>query len=152
MTGRLKRMREDAKDIFQAGLAAVAPGAAVKKFCTRQGGCFRVDGQEYDLDDFERVVVLGAGKAGAAMAKAVATAASIALPPFFIISTPTSEAIFEDEATTPLLPRTGCRLVLALAIVPTRNSVVMTVMKKFRMRLFWFTINYSWNYRGGKGW
>ncbi|MFT5730651.1 MAG: glycerate 2-kinase [Desulforhopalus sp.] len=71
MTGRLKRMREDAKDIFQAGLAAVAPGAAVKKFCTRQGSCFRVDGQEYDLDDFERVVVLGAGKAGAAMAKSV---------------------------------------------------------------------------------
>ncbi len=64
-------MREDAAEIFQAGLAAVAPGAAVKKFCTRQGNCFRVDGQEYDLGDFDRVVVLGAGKAGAAMAKAV---------------------------------------------------------------------------------
>jgi glycerate 2-kinase len=71
MTGRLKRMRDDAAEIFQAGLAAVAPGAAVKKFCTRQGDCFRVDGKEYDLNDFDRVVVLGAGKAGAAMAKAV---------------------------------------------------------------------------------
>jgi len=71
MAGRLKRMREDAAEIFQAGLAAVAPGAAVKKFCRRQGDCFRVDGREYDLNDFNRVVVLGAGKAGAAMAKAV---------------------------------------------------------------------------------
>ena len=37
-----------------------------------------------------------------AMAKAVATAASTALPPFFSTLMPTSEAIADDDATTPL--------------------------------------------------
>lgn len=71
MTERLKTMRKDAKEIFQAGLAAVAPGTAIKKFCKRRGDCLWVDDQEYDLNGFERVVVLGAGKAGASMARAI---------------------------------------------------------------------------------
>jgi hypothetical protein len=42
-----------------------------------------------------------------AIVNAVAMAASTALPPCLSISTPTSDAIAEDEDTTPLLPRTG---------------------------------------------
>ena len=36
-----------------------------------------------------------------AIANAVATAASTALPPFFMISTPTSDAILEEDVTMP---------------------------------------------------
>ena len=71
MNKRLKTMRKDAEEIFQAGLAAVAPGTAIKKFCKRKENCLWIDDKEYDLNGFERVVVLGAGKAGASMAKAI---------------------------------------------------------------------------------
>lgn len=64
-------MRRHAEEIFQAGLAAVAPGAAIKNKCSRQGDTLRVEEREYDLNRFQRVVVLGAGKAGAAMALAI---------------------------------------------------------------------------------
>ena len=44
-----------------------------------------------------------------ANAKAVATAASTALPPCFNVSTPTSEANLEALETIPFLARTGVR-------------------------------------------
>lgn len=71
MTERLKVMRRDAEKIFQAGLGAVAPGVAIKIKCIRQGNILWVEDKEYDLNRFQRVVVLGAGKAGAAMALAI---------------------------------------------------------------------------------
>ncbi|NOQ40938.1 MAG: DUF4147 domain-containing protein [Desulfuromusa sp.] len=60
-----------AVDIFQAGLRAVAPGAAIKKFCQLDGEILTVAGQNYDLKLFDKIFVLGAGKAGASMAKAI---------------------------------------------------------------------------------
>lgn len=71
MTAQIKRMRDDAAYIFQAGLGAVAPGAAIKKYCIRKKDILWVAGQEYDLNAFQRVVVIGAGKAGASMALAI---------------------------------------------------------------------------------
>ena len=62
---------QDAVDIFQAGLQAVAPGEAIKRYCRLEGEALLVDGQAYDLDRFEKVFVCGAGKAGAAMARAI---------------------------------------------------------------------------------
>lgn len=38
---------------------------------------------------------------------------------------PTSEAISDDEETTPFLPRAGCQLVAASAIEPSNSSVAM---------------------------
>ena len=58
-------------DIFQAGLRAVAPGAAIKKVCQSGNNILTVDGQNYDLNLFNKVIVLGAGKAAASMAKAI---------------------------------------------------------------------------------
>ncbi|MCW8891837.1 MAG: glycerate-2-kinase family protein, partial [Deltaproteobacteria bacterium] len=63
--------RQNAIDIFQSGLQAVAPGAAILRFCQLNGDIFSVDGTDYDLRRFENIVVLGAGKAAAAMARAV---------------------------------------------------------------------------------
>ena len=64
-------LRCDARAIFQAGLKAVEPRAAVHRFVERQGERLQVEETEYDLSEVERVFVLGAGKAGAAMARAV---------------------------------------------------------------------------------
>ena len=65
------RRHQDAVDIFQAGLQAVAPGEAIKRYCRLKGETLLVDSQAYDLGRFEKIFVCGAGKAGAAMARAV---------------------------------------------------------------------------------
>ncbi len=71
MHSQLLDKRRDAMAIFQAGLQAVAPGAAIKKYCRLEDGVLLVDGCRYDLALFTRVVVVGAGKAGASMARAM---------------------------------------------------------------------------------
>ncbi len=69
MDGHLTEKYRDAISIFQAGLAAVEPGAAISRFCRLDGDVLFVDGVAYDLRQYKNIVVLGAGKAGAAMAK-----------------------------------------------------------------------------------
>ena len=58
MNKQLSDKRRDAIDIFQAGLQAVAPGAAIKTFCQLSGEVFTVDGQNYDLSQFNNIFVL----------------------------------------------------------------------------------------------
>jgi len=67
----LARMRKDALDIFWAGVGAVEPAAAVKRYCRREGNRLRIDQQTYDLTGFRHIYIIGAGKAGGPMAKAV---------------------------------------------------------------------------------
>ena len=71
MSTQLLDKRRDAVAIFQAGLQAVAPGAAIKKYCRLEEGVLLVDGCRYELALFTRVIVVGAGKAGASMAQAI---------------------------------------------------------------------------------
>ena len=71
MRKELLEKRRDAIEIFQAGLQAVAPGEAIKKFCQLEGETLNVDGSNYNLSLFKDIFVLGVGKAGASMAKAV---------------------------------------------------------------------------------
>jgi glycerate 2-kinase len=68
---KLKRMRQHAVAIFQSGLQAVAPGDAIRAHCRRKDDRLVVNNRCYDLDQFETILVLGVGKAGASMAKAV---------------------------------------------------------------------------------
>ncbi|MGQ9681178.1 MAG: glycerate kinase type-2 family protein [Anaerolineae bacterium] len=63
--------RRVALDVMAAALAAVEPGEAVRRHVHRQGSVLDVDGQRYDLDSYRRILVVGAGKASAAMAAAV---------------------------------------------------------------------------------
>lgn len=57
--------------VMQAALAAVEPGEAVRRALKRDNDTLTVGGQTYDLTSYERVVVVGAGKASAPMAAAV---------------------------------------------------------------------------------
>jgi len=67
----VSKRHKHAAEIFLAGLQAVAPGAAIRRFCQLDGNTFTVDTHQYDLDLFQKIIVLGAGKAGASMAKAI---------------------------------------------------------------------------------
>ncbi len=58
--------------VLAVALRAVEPGAAVRRFVRREGDSLLVDGRPYDLRRFERVLLVGAGKAGAPMARAAA--------------------------------------------------------------------------------
>jgi mannosyl-3-phosphoglycerate phosphatase family protein len=57
--------------IFSAALAAVDPYQAVLNAAKLENDCLTVAGAVYPLDDFSRIVVVGAGKATARMAMAV---------------------------------------------------------------------------------
>ena len=68
--------REHAWRIMRAALTAVEPGAAVRRNLRLVASRLTIGNAQgtertYDLDDFDRVLVVGAGKAGAPMAAAV---------------------------------------------------------------------------------
>jgi glycerate 2-kinase len=65
------KLRQDAEAIFRAGLNAVDSRDAVSKFMSREDCILTVDNSSYDLADYKNVYVIGAGKASAAMARAV---------------------------------------------------------------------------------
>lgn len=57
--------------VLQAALDAVDPAAAVRRHVQPCGETLRVGGTAYDLNAYRRVLVVGAGKAGAPMTQAV---------------------------------------------------------------------------------
>ena len=71
MTGRPgARLREDARRILEAGIAAAEPRAAVLRALSREGELLRVAGGEtVELGAGARVWIVGAGKAAAGMAR-----------------------------------------------------------------------------------
>jgi glycerate 2-kinase len=67
MPQTIQQLREDAKRIFAAGVAAVDPAAAVQRAVRRQDDTLRVQDVAYDLRRYAHVYVVGGGKAGATM-------------------------------------------------------------------------------------
>lgn len=65
----LHDMRKDARAIFNAGLTAVAPASAIMAHCHRDGDRFQVGSRTYDLSRYQKIWIIGTGKAAAAMAK-----------------------------------------------------------------------------------
>src|SRR5690349_17180056 len=57
--------------VMQSALAAVEPGEAVRRALRRDGDTLTVGDRSYDLGAYDRVIVVGAGKASAPMAAAV---------------------------------------------------------------------------------
>src|SRR5579885_2355123 len=62
---------KDALAIFRAALRAADPEEAVYRHLRREADTLIAGGRRYSLKRFDRVHVIGAGKAGAAMARAV---------------------------------------------------------------------------------
>ncbi len=71
MNRDLKQLRKDAIEIFNAGLKPVDPAAAVGRFVGLEGGVLTVADRTYSLADYENVILIGFGKACAAMAQAL---------------------------------------------------------------------------------
>jgi hydroxypyruvate reductase len=67
----LQTLRRDALAIFQAGLKAVDPIAAVKRHVSYRDRKLDIHGRTYDLSKRGYMYVVGAGKASAAMAQAI---------------------------------------------------------------------------------
>lgn len=70
-SGNTRKQRELALEILAAALTAADPGEAVKRFLKLHGNTLTVAGQSYDLAKYDRVLVVGGGKAGSAMTAAV---------------------------------------------------------------------------------
>jgi hydroxypyruvate reductase len=64
-------LRAAAQQLHQAALAAVDPAEAVYKFLSRVGDQILVADRSYNLRDYDRVLLIGAGKAAVPMADAV---------------------------------------------------------------------------------
>jgi glycerate 2-kinase len=64
-------MREHATQIFRAGLRAVDPVEAINRHVAVKDHMLRIGERQLDLKDYDRILVVGAGKAGAPMAKAI---------------------------------------------------------------------------------
>ena len=64
-------LKSDAIEIFLAGVAAVEPGRAVRSHLKLEGDDLLADDHRFPLNPDGRVLVVGAGKAGAPMAAAV---------------------------------------------------------------------------------
>ena len=67
----MKNHRSDIRAIFDAGLTAADPGEAIKRAVRREGEQLEVSDRTYELDAFDRILVVGAGKAAASMAAAL---------------------------------------------------------------------------------
>jgi hydroxypyruvate reductase len=68
---RNKEYRKHLQSIFEAGIKAVEPGQAVDRAVQRKAEGLSVFGKPYMFRDYERIFVIGAGKAGAPMAMAM---------------------------------------------------------------------------------
>lgn len=72
MSPQESQARHIAAEVMTAALAAVDPAQAVYRHVQREGERLRIDGRTYDLSRYRRIYVVGAGKAGAPMAAALA--------------------------------------------------------------------------------
>ncbi len=64
-------MRQQAEEIFRAALKAVDPIAAVLRYVKTMDGALQVGERRFEFEDYDRILVIGAGKAGAPMAMAL---------------------------------------------------------------------------------
>lgn len=97
--------------IMEAALAAVDPYQAVRARLHRRGDELWIDGQLYDLSRFRRILVVGAGKAGAPMVRAVEDALGESITAGLVVvktghAAPTSRVEIV-EATHPIPNQAG---------------------------------------------
>jgi glycerate 2-kinase len=65
------QLRQDALQIWRAGVEAVKPSVLIPQFVGVDGDLLLIGNEEFDLRKFEKICVVGAGKAGGEMAVAL---------------------------------------------------------------------------------
>jgi glycerate 2-kinase len=68
---QIDTMRRHAMEIFQAALKAVDPVEAILRHVKLENEVLQIGDHSFELKDFDRILVVGAGKAGAPMARAL---------------------------------------------------------------------------------
>jgi len=68
---QVESMRQHALEIFQAALKAVDPIEAVLRYVKRVDDGLQISEHRFAFKDYDRILVVGAGKAGAPMARAL---------------------------------------------------------------------------------
>ena len=68
---QVESMRQHAMEIFQAALKAVDPVEAILRYVKRGDDTLQVGEHRFAFKDYDRILVVGAGKAGAPMARAL---------------------------------------------------------------------------------
>ncbi|MGD2186461.1 MAG: glycerate kinase [Desulfobacterales bacterium] len=71
MSSNIKKMREHALQIFKTGLQAVDPEQAIMHHVTVNDNMLLIGSRQFNLKDYDRILVVGAGKAAAPMARAL---------------------------------------------------------------------------------
>jgi glycerate-2-kinase/DNA-binding GntR family transcriptional regulator len=69
--GKMAMMRKHALDMVDAAIATGIPGLATHGKVRRKGSILTVDGEDYQLSSYRRIVILGAGKAAFPIAEAL---------------------------------------------------------------------------------
>lgn len=121
--------------ILEAALAAVDPQAAVKNVMHRHDATLSVGDQRYDLTQYRRILVVGAGKAGAPMTQAVEKIVGDRLDGGLVVvktdhAAPT-QRVEIVEASHPLPDQAGIdagRRILALAESATAADLVIALL------------------------
>ena len=71
MSANLATLRKHARKIFQAGLQAVDPVEAIERHTRLEKDLLMIGDRQFNLKDYDRILVVGAGKAAAPMGKTV---------------------------------------------------------------------------------
>jgi glycerate 2-kinase len=72
----MSKTRDDLRAIYTAAIKAVNPAAAIESHLIKKNNLLQLQSssrvmKEYDLDDYNRIIVVGAGKATAPMARSI---------------------------------------------------------------------------------
>jgi len=67
----IEKLQKDARDIFNHGLQAVEPKAAVERYCRIDGDSLKFGEKTFDISRIKNIYVIGSGKASAPMAAAI---------------------------------------------------------------------------------
>lgn len=107
-------MKDSLQKIFRAAIRAADPYSAVLRHLRRTGNTLLADGMSFDLDRFERIVVVGAGKGASFMAKAVEDVLGDRIDTGIVIvkygySTASLSKIIQIEASHPLPDEAGVK-------------------------------------------
>ncbi len=129
------RMRADAQKIFKAGLTAADPSAAIARTCRIDDDRLIIGNQRFDLKTVQRMIVVGAGKATAVMAKAIEAILSDRIDDGIISvkygHTEVLQHIDTIEANHPVPDQNGVdasRRILALALEAQKQDLVICLL------------------------
>lgn len=137
-TPRLQEMRATALNLFELALEAADPGACIRRHISRQKDALVIDKRSFLLSSFDRIILVGAGKAAAAMAaelskllQEISIEGAIAIPKSLsmIPELPNSVRIFHSSHPIPdAVSQEAAKTILSIVEKATLRDLVFVVI------------------------